>query len=291
MNRLVVSFSGGRTSGYMTRRVLETWRDRYDEIVVLFANTGQEHEETLNFVRKCDYHFKFETVWLEASISQQHGAGTTHKVVTYETASRNGYPFEQLIKKYGLPGPNKPICTRELKLQAMRSYLRDALGWKSKSYEQVIGIRADEIDRMSPSATERNIKYPLVGWGVTKAHVTDWWAGQKFNLDIQEHQGNCIWCFKKSDRKLFTLAKENPEWFDFPMRMEKEYAMVGAMARKYGKQSFYRNYRGASDIIASSKKTFIPWTPATAQQQIGLFTLDEMDYTNGCSESCEVEYI
>lgn len=38
----VVSFSGGRTTAYVLRRVLEV-NDNLDELVVTFANTGKEH--------------------------------------------------------------------------------------------------------------------------------------------------------------------------------------------------------------------------------------------------------
>ena len=46
---LVISFSGGRTSGYMTKKLLET-KKKWKEVLVLFANTGQEHEKTLEFI-------------------------------------------------------------------------------------------------------------------------------------------------------------------------------------------------------------------------------------------------
>ncbi len=41
---LVVSFSGGRTSGYLTKKLLEQ-KDSWKDIIVIFANTGQEHEK------------------------------------------------------------------------------------------------------------------------------------------------------------------------------------------------------------------------------------------------------
>lgn len=39
-----ISFSGGRTSGYMTKLLLDNWSDRYD-FIVTFANTGLEHPQ------------------------------------------------------------------------------------------------------------------------------------------------------------------------------------------------------------------------------------------------------
>ena len=48
----VVSFSGGRTSAYMLRQVLDN-NDDLGDLVVTFANTGKEHPATLEFVREC----------------------------------------------------------------------------------------------------------------------------------------------------------------------------------------------------------------------------------------------
>lgn len=54
--RLLISFSGGETSALMTKRILESnsMRSEYDEVRVVFANTGQENEQTLVFVDRCE---------------------------------------------------------------------------------------------------------------------------------------------------------------------------------------------------------------------------------------------
>lgn len=291
MSRLVISFSGGRTSGYMTWRILQEWRDKYDEMVVIFANTGAEHEKTLEFVNNCDKHFGFNTVWLEAEV-QEYGTGAKGKVVTYETANRNAAPYEAAIDKYGIPNVLHQWCTDRLKMMPVRHYLKEQLGWEPATRDQVLGIRADEMDRMSIHREANRIFYPLVNWGVTKTMVLDWWSTQAFDLDLPEHMGNCVWCFKKSERKLMTIAKHTPEYFDFPARMERKHArFINSKGREFENGKFYRNHRGAEDIIASSREPFVEWTPDDKINQMGLFSLDEMDISNGCSESCEVEYI
>lgn len=58
---LFVSFSGGETSARMTQMLLTKWRRKYDKVVVVFANTGEENEATLDFVCQCDIAFGFDT--------------------------------------------------------------------------------------------------------------------------------------------------------------------------------------------------------------------------------------
>ena len=50
--KLVISISGGRTSAVMTKKVVEKLSDKF-EIILVFANTGLEHEETLIFLKNC----------------------------------------------------------------------------------------------------------------------------------------------------------------------------------------------------------------------------------------------
>lgn len=46
----VISFSGGRTSAFMLRQVLDH-NDDLSDLIVTFANTGKEHPATLDFVK------------------------------------------------------------------------------------------------------------------------------------------------------------------------------------------------------------------------------------------------
>ena len=70
---MFVSFSGGRTSGYMCHYLIQNKSDEYDFIFV-FANTGLEHEKTLEFVDKCDKHFGLNLVWVEAVVHEPNDA-------------------------------------------------------------------------------------------------------------------------------------------------------------------------------------------------------------------------
>jgi 3'-phosphoadenosine 5'-phosphosulfate sulfotransferase (PAPS reductase)/FAD synthetase len=76
--RLFISFSGGKTSAYMTVRLLTQHRHEWDEVVVLFANTGEEHEKTLRYVQRIAEHYSVPVVWVEAVVNPEAGKGTTH---------------------------------------------------------------------------------------------------------------------------------------------------------------------------------------------------------------------
>lgn len=286
--RLAVSFSGGETSAYMTHLCLTEWRDRYDEIAVTFANTGQEREETLRFIRACDDLLGFGTVWVEAVVHHGERRANTHRVVTYETASRNGEPFEESIRKYGIPNQTAPNCTRDLKLCPMRSYLR-SIGWDAGSYDTAVGIRGDEVDRISPSKDKERLVYPFIEWrNVTKPEVNAWWRDQPFRLELRGYQGNCKWCWKKSMRKLLTLREEDASIFDFPARMEAENGRAGPEFKKPNGSSapdrtFFRQRTSTRDLLETPLPAgFRPASDDSVNYNV------QLDLGLGCDESCEV---
>lgn len=284
---LFVSFSGGRTSAYMCHWPLNNKADEYDFIYV-FANTGLEHEKTLEFVDRCDKEFGLNLVWVEAVVNPAKGKGTKHKIVDFKAASQKGEPFEDVIKKYGIPNNDYPHCNRDLKLQPIRSYKR-SIGFKT-NHPMAIGIRSDEIDRMSDKMAEEGLVYPLISWHRTiKEEVRHWWERQHFDLEIPEHYGNCVTCWKKSDRKLMTVAKHTPEYFKFFSDMERDYSCHGAGDDE---RKFFRKYRTTKDIISSSKQPFVEFVDHRPELQLKLldggFDIDELDKESSCGASCEV---
>jgi hypothetical protein len=296
MDRLLISFSGGETSAYMTNWILNSWKNRYAEILVVFANTGQENEQTLEFIRDCDAHFGFKTVWIEAV--QFHGVrrAAGFKIVNFDTASRNGAPFEDAIKKYGIPNQKFKDCTRNLKQKPIEAYAI-SVGWKRKTYDLAIGIRADEIDRMSAAAATRRLVYPLISpHPMTKPKINAWWAAQSFRLQLKGYQGNCKWCWKKSLRKHLTIIDENPSAYDFPRRMEGLYGKVGPeflkgpttwrgpLSADY-RRTFFRGNMSVEDLFAEYERRKDRFNRAGDDATV--FDPD-FDLGAGCEESCEV---
>ena len=290
--KLLVSFSGGRTSAFMAKWILNNLDDEY-EIIVVFANTGKERNETLDFVQKCNDYFKFNCIWVEAITNPEHGKGVRAKVVDYETASRNGQPFEDMIKKHGMPSVKSPHCTRELKKYAIHSYAK-SIGWKK--YYTAIGIRVDEIDRMSSSMVKERFIYPLCSQiPTTKNNINKFWRDQPFDLELKTYEGNCDLCFKKSFRKLMTIVKETPKLIDWWSEMELKYNLFIPEGKKNGNLippiNCFRMNKSIFDIVDMAKNTFEPainenvYIPEYIQTNLWGVNLD---ISNGCSESCEV---
>ena len=289
--KLAISFSGGRTSAVMTKLCVEKFSDTHD-IAITFANTGCEHENTLKFVDQCDKHFGWNVVWVEAVVNPEKGKGIRHKVVCYETAARYGEPFEAYIAKYGLPGPTHPQCTSRLKEEVMYDHRR-TMGWKKGTYWTAIGIRADEMDRISSKRLEHKFVYPLADAGWRKEDVKAECALWPFDLELEgEHYGNCVWCWKKSLRKLSTLAQDDPSIFEFPRHLEKTYQNVrpGDESRDTEFKMFY-GQKNTLDILKLAKDGNFDRYRDVDQLNMGFFKPSYdvfLDTGSSCGESCEI---
>jgi 3'-phosphoadenosine 5'-phosphosulfate sulfotransferase (PAPS reductase)/FAD synthetase len=201
----IINFSGGRTSAYLTKRLI----DEGGDYLVTFQNTGKELPQTLDFVNECDKRWNLGIVWLE------YRRPATFEVVTYETASRNGEPYDQLLEQRPSAIPNMQFryCTMELKIMTLKRYLK-SIG--VTDYTSFNGIRYDEPRRWQKvKDSDIDVELPLVSWKITKADVLNWWKGQEFDLMVNEPYGNCDCCFLKGKGKLATIAKEKPELFDW----------------------------------------------------------------------------
>ena len=214
-----IQFSGGRTSGYMLRAIL----DRYDGVLpddchVVFQNTGREMPETLDFVHQCQVRWNVPIVWLE-----YHPVGGFIEV-SHNSASRDGEPFERMIdKKKYLPNQTARFCTSDLKVRPVRDWMR------FKGYDRwtaLLGLRADEPNRVAnmrkPLKEKWSVEMPLADAGVGKRDVEFFWRQQDFDLKLQNiggktPLGNCDGCFLKSEANRAFLARYYPErakWWD-----------------------------------------------------------------------------
>ena len=92
-----ISFSGGRTSGYMLHEILRANGDLPDRCKVVFSNTGREMPETLDFVQECSERWNVPIVWVEDA--ERVKGQPIFDVVSHNSCSRNGEPFARLIQR------------------------------------------------------------------------------------------------------------------------------------------------------------------------------------------------
>lgn len=276
---LLISFSGGRTSAFMCWWIWTYYREVYN-IVIVFANTGKEAEGTLKFVYEFGINFGIPIVWVEYRAGSEKGWKVNPKIVNYHTASRNGEPFEEMIAHVGIPSTGVPFCSTILKNRTIKAYLRLI---KFKKYYTAIGIRSDEVDRVSEHYLRDKINYPLISskhWEyveMTKPEVIDWWKQQHFDLDIHDDEGNCDNCWKKNTRLLIRNYVRNPDSFNWWSKMENKYGEFNPRQTHLKPPfNFYRGNKSTQDIAAMSKLT---------DEEIKELTKNEK--ISECSESCE----
>ena len=240
----LISFSGGRTSGFMLYHILQAHNGTLpDDVHVTFANTGKECDETLDFVKDCGEHWGVDIHWLELDVdyTKPKEEMIFYKRVNHKTASREGEPFAKLIEHWNtqrdvseknkefqkkgmsmLPNPRARFCTDYLKIRAMRDFA------KEKGYKQwtnVLGLRYDEprrVSRQSNYSTKNRMSVmPMYEAKHTKADVHKFWEESNFDLQLpiingESPHGNCDLCFLKSQNKIYSLIKEDPkkaEWW------------------------------------------------------------------------------
>lgn len=287
---ILVAFSGGETSAYMINWLLLNKPDY--KYTFVFANTGEEMEETLVFVNNVSNFFKIKVIWLE----YEH---LSYKEVDFKTAYRShnpieienkwqNHPFRKYISKFGIPNLQNNSCSRDLKHYIIDRYMSKN-GWKPSTYDKAIGIRADEIDRIG------KYYYPLIQPNITKPIVNAFWNKMPFRLNIKGYEGNCKTCWKKSFRKLCTIAIEHPERFDFFRQMELEYKNFvpkGQVERVIPPNYFFRENKTVDDIFEMAKDPMFEKAKddsLNTNYQISiLHDGTELDVSNGCVESCEV---
>lgn len=144
----VVKFSGGRSSGMLLFLLLENGlldAERGD--VIVFNNTSAEHPNTYRFVHDCmrasrKYGIPFFQIEFQTYEDSRKGEWTriaSYRLVNDRPKSEDnpdgyhwrGEAFEELLSWTGyVPNQFNRICTRHLKLDATRNFLKDWLACK-----------------------------------------------------------------------------------------------------------------------------------------------------------------
>jgi 3'-phosphoadenosine 5'-phosphosulfate sulfotransferase (PAPS reductase)/FAD synthetase len=259
----LISFSGGRTSGYMLHKIIQAHGGKLPkDAYVVFANTGKEMEETLDFIHECEEMWDIKIYWLELDIHNERPI-YRNKEVDYLTASRKGEPFEALIdRKNMLPNPAMRICTAELKVNVMSRFMRSK---GHKEWFNVIGLRYDEPRRVAKQKANNDADVnkweslmPLHDDKVTVEQVGEFWKKSNFDLKLPNYNGktiagNCDLCYLKGTQTLVNIVKERPDLADWWIKQEEKIAKA---KKDYGSNyiaTFKSNGPSFIDIVEISE--------------------------------------
>lgn len=269
----VVSFSGGRTSAKAVLLALDEFG--VENVSVVFMDTGAEHPNTYEFIKKLVDAFGVSVTCLRGDFSKPLGEGVGYKVVPLGDCKFDLVPFKEMIEKYGVPYIGGMFCTDRMKLKPYKKYCDDTFG--KGNYETILGIRVDEPNRLSKKS---GITYFAEFCDDEKQDIIEWWSNQFFDLEIDEWLGNCVFCPKKSNLKLAAAQRDEPglysDWLDMiysdSVRHDDKTGHWSKMYR--GKKSLEGVVAMFDGSTGAEIKARIRGTKSTA--------------SGSCSESCEV---
>lgn len=247
---LVVSVSGGRSSATSAILVNKFRRKyKYRSRTFVFANTGQERIETINFLRDLEQYLGEPIYKLEGNYS---GKKIGYNIIdNWSDLSMNSEPFTGAIKwanrftDVGVPCQPVPYCSDLMKKRVIRKFAKEHLG--TVKYAQVIGFRKEDMPkRITKAELDNNdgaVISPLIThykhpWG--QKELDRFWRNMPFKLVLPSRYGNCTLCWKKSDKNLYEtismgIAQQHYDWYR-------------AMEQQFGNK-FFRNRRSIDDII------------------------------------------
>ena len=274
------------SSGYSSVMMAIMLKDLYPDhnIINCMSNVSKETPESLKFMNECDEYFGLDLIWIE-TIWNERGTGVGFEVKKYKDLKTKGEIYEMGIQKLGIPSKINPWCNRDMKTVPMKKFADEM--FSADNYSIAIGIRADEMDRISESYKTNNIFYPLIDEKISSIDRNKFWDKQPIKIEIPAFKGNCELCFKKSKRKLMTIIKQQPSITDWWLEMESKYSNIEIEGKdaynsyiKNGGAYFNRSNQSLIELIADAK---LPFRSATDEY---IYENDLFDDEDSCGSSC-----
>lgn len=253
----MVTVSGGRSSAMMARHVQKHKKYKDFKKVFVFANTGQERIETIDFLKNIIKHWGIDLYMVEAVGSDVMGVGINYKLVDFDTLSMNSEPFETVIRHKnkgvfdGVPNQASPYCSESLKTIPCKKFCDDIFG--VNNYVKAIGFRKEDMPKritFKEAKMDKSRVFPLLtdfDVPVGNLELNRWWDLQPFKLLIHGKLGNCELCYKKSEQTLIDNIRYGARSIEWWRKMED----------KYGNTA-YRGRKSINDLVKLASQPFTP---------------------------------
>lgn len=193
--RHILALSGGKDSSALAIYM----RSKGIDMEYVFCDTGEELEETYDYISKLQSYLGKRIAWLKSE-----------KDFQYYLDLYNGV----------LPDANTRWCTRMLKLKPYERYLG------SDEVISFVGIRADEAQRKGYISTKPNIKtvFPFIEDNIGKEEV--YRILNESGLGVPNYynwrsRSGCYFCFFQQKREWIGLYENHPDLFEKAAAYEK----------------------------------------------------------------------
>lgn len=193
--RHILALSGGKDSSALAVYML----DKIPNVEYVFCDTGEELDETYEYLNKLQDYLCKKIVWLKSE-----------KDFKYYYDLYNGV----------LPDASTRWCTRMLKLKPYEDYIG------TDPVISYVGIRADEPQRTGYISTKPNIKtvFPFVENNIRHDDVVR--LLEEAGLGLPKYyqwrsRSGCYFCFFQQKREWVGLLENHPDLFKKSMVYEK----------------------------------------------------------------------
>ena len=253
----LVSVSGGKDSTATLLVALES--HPHDEVMAAFADTGNEHEATYEYVHYLERALGVPIKWLRQDFSDWWAQRRTYvaekwpeKGVDAATIARafavydkgpTGNPYLDLcIIKNRFPSRRAQFCTQFLKTEPLTEYALDLID-EHGAVESWQGVRADESPNRAKLPEREDVGggysifRPILKWSVAQVFAQHDKHGIVPNPLYSKGMGRvgCMPCVNANKAEIREIAKRFPEHID---RIEEWESIVAAVSKRHAATFF-----------------------------------------------------
>lgn len=194
-------------AGVQTTAILIKFWERYKNGHIIFADTGDEHKETYDYIEK----------YLKPFCKE--------KGLRWETVKNEKWDslLDNCEKKKIKPSPTYRWCTHDFKVIPIRKFIKKTYKpTKKEPVIQDIGISMDESHRIHSAKNEvqyLKTEYPLIDARLTRGDCYE--IIKDYGWPLPAKSG-CDWCFFQKKHKIRELLANDRERFARIAKMEQE---------------------------------------------------------------------
>ena len=272
----VVSVSGGKDS---TATLLLAMKQFPGQVLPVFADTGNEHETTLEYLTyleqaldirierlRADFTDWFETrrQWVREKWPEK-GVPTAQIARALQLLQPTGNPYLDLCMLKGrFPSRLAQFCTQRLKTEPLTEYCE----WVRETFDVDIwswqGVRRDESANRADACGVEEIGGGLFAWrpvaGWTAQQVVDFVRSCGVELNPLYKQGmnrvGCMPCINVSKAELAEIARRFPEHIARIAEWEK---LVAGCSKRAAASFFAAPEDGRGDLRGRDVISYVRW--------------------------------